>query len=637
MSITSRRRRNLPPPLRNPPLRFAIIFGLDAAIATGSLWLAMMLRFDGNIDQTYRLVLPQYIALLVVARVTANSLSRLHRWSFSVPGLQDAMRVGSAALAGSGLFLAAVYLLRLLSPPRSVIVLELLMSGVLMLALRFGPRVWQVYSNRLALLRSGGARRTLIVGAGAAGEMLLRDLQRSDEHPYDVVGFIDDNTAKWSSLVGGRRVFGGLSILRETIERHHISNILIAIPRDSQGVVREVVACCTGLSVQIKALPVSFVYFQDRGAADMLHDLSPEDLLSRRRVNFDEHERESFAGRRVMVTGAAGSIGSEICRQLLGLGTGQVLGVDINENGLYLLEQRFKREFPGGRFVVQLADIRDRRKIEVLMERFRPQDVFHAAAHKHVPLMEAAPCEAIKNNVLGTSHVLHAAERANVECLVFISTDKAVAPTSVMGATKRIGEIMTRAISERSAVRGCAVRFGNVLGSDGSVVPLFRQQIESGGPVTITHPDVRRYFMTIPEAVGLVLKAGYGRYGGLCVLNMGEPIRILDLARQMIAMAGLVPDKDIQITVTGLRPGEKLNEELVTDDERVTLRADGKIQVVEGPPPPQNLWDVVSRLGAAAEAEDTAQAMKLLKLLVPTYEQPATDVSHTSRSAAVAS
>jgi FlaA1/EpsC-like NDP-sugar epimerase len=608
-------------------VRFSIIFVADACVAVISLWLAMLLRFEGRIEPAYSAVLPAYAGLLVASRLVASYFLRIHRWSFTYPGLQDAVRVGIAGLCGTGLFVMSVYLLRLLSPPRSVIVLEFLITGVTMLGLRYSPRLAQLYWRRISLLRRGDARRTLIVGAGAAGEMLFRDLQRSDEHHYDVIGFIDDNQSKWSSLVGGRRVFGGMAALRPAIERHRITNVLIAIPRDSQGIVREVVANTAGLNVQIKALPVSFVYFQDRGVANMLHDLSPEDLLSRRRVSFDAHERESFVGRRVMVTGAAGSIGSEICRQLMGLGVARLLAVDINENGLYLLEQRFRREFPAGQFVAQLADIRDRHRVESLVASFRPQELFHAAAHKHVPLMEAAPCEAIKNNVIGTSHVLHAAEQHGVECLVFISTDKAVAPTSVMGATKRVGEIMTRAVAARSNLRGCAVRFGNVLGSDGSVVPLFRQQIEAGGPVTVTDPEVRRYFMTIPEAVGLVLKSAYGRFGDLCVLNMGEPIRIMDLARQMIAMAGLVPGEDIQIVVTGLRPGEKLNEELVTPEERVTLRADGKIQVVEGPPPPARLWDVIAELQQAVAAEDDAKAVALLKTLVPGYQQTSADVA----------
>ena len=624
MNDSRRRQRILPPPLRNPVLRYAAIFASDALIAAASLWLAMLLRFEGHITPLYVSALPQYITLLAASRVVATWLLQTHRWTFRFAGLQDGLRVVSATILGTGLFVAAVYMLRLVSPPRFVVAFEFLLSGMLMLGARYAPRILLLYWRRMALLRSGEARRTLIVGAGAAGEMLLRDLQRSDDHHYNVVGFIDDDPTRHRALVGGRPVFGGVDHLRTTVERQRVSDILIAIPRDSREVTRDVVAACAGLPVKIKTLPVSFIYFHEHGAADMLHDLSPEDLLARRRVDFDAREREAFAGRRVLVTGAAGSIGREICRQLVDLGIGQLLAVDMNENGLYLLEQQFKRRLRPGVFSVQLADIRDGDRVASLVDAFRPQDIFHAAAHKHVPLMEAAPCEAVKNNIVGTRHVLEAAERYGVECLVFISTDKAVAPTSVMGATKRIGEMMTRAVSARSSLRGCAVRFGNVLGSDGSVVPLFRQQIEAGGPVTVTHPDVRRYFMTIGEAVGLVLKSAYGRFGELCVLNMGEPIRIMDLARQMISMAGLVPDDDISIVITGLRPGEKLNEELVTDDERVTMRADGKIQVVEGPPPPADVWALVDALARAADAEDADEVRSHLKRLVPSYAEPKT-------------
>jgi FlaA1/EpsC-like NDP-sugar epimerase len=451
--------------------------------------------------------------------------------------------------------------------------------------------------------------------------MLYRDLQRSGHHRYQVVGFIDDDKTMWSSLLGGRRVLGGLAMLPGIIEQMRVNTLLIAIPRSSAAVVREVVAVCAGLNVQIKVLPVSYIYFQERGPASMLHDLSPEDLLARQTVTFDAHERSALSGRRVLVTGAAGSIGSEICSQLLGLGVPQVLGIDINENGLYLLDQRLRKQYPG-RMSIHVADIRDRGRVESIIQAFRPHDVFHAAAHKHVPLMEAAPGEAVKNNVIGTSHVLSAAERLGVESFIFISSDKAVAPTSVMGATKRVGELMTRAVAQRSSLRGCAVRFGNVLGSDGSVVPLFRQQIEAGGPVTITDPDMRRYFMTIPEAVGLVLKAGYGRFGELCVLDMGEPVRILDLAHQMISMAGCVPDVDIPIVFTGLRPGEKLNEELVMEEEEVTSRVEGKIQVIQGPRPPQNLWQTVAALEQAAAGEHTEDILDLLRALVPTYQRP---------------
>jgi FlaA1/EpsC-like NDP-sugar epimerase len=499
------------------------------------------------------------------------------------------------------------------------VVLELLASAAGMVALRFAPRLGWTYLMEFDRARSGNSRRTLIIGAGAAGEMLYRDLQRSSDHNYQVLGFIDDDPAMWSSHLGGRRVLGGVAALPRIIEEVRVNTLLIAIPRKSSAVVREVVTICAGLNVQIKVLPVSYIYFQEQGPASMLHDLAPQDLLVRKPVKFDAHERSQLAGRRVLVTGAAGSIGSEICTQLLDLGVNQLLAIDINENGLYLLERRLHRIY-GGRLHVDVVDIRDRVRVESLMARFAPHDVFHAAAHKHVPLMEAAPGEAIKNNVGGTGNVLLAAEKLKVDRFVFISSDKAVAPSSVMGATKRVGELMTRAVAQRSDLRGCAVRFGNVLGSDGSVVPLFRQQIEAGGPVTITHPDVRRYFMTIPEAVGLVLKAAYGNFGELCVLEMGEPVRILDLARQMIAMAGLVPEVDIRFEFTGLRPGEKLNEELMMEDEEATCSVGDKIHVISGPQPPPHLWQLLTELDRAAAAEDEARVRALLKAIVPTYQ-----------------
>jgi len=596
----------------------AVVLALDATIAAVSLAVALLLRFDGRVEQPYLDLLPTYALLLIVSRLLANWALQLHRWSFRLSGLHDGVRVVGAAAAGTATFVLLTYLFGLLSAPRSVVVLEMLASAAAMTALRFGPRLGWTYWMQLSRFRRGDLRRTLIVGAGASGEMLFRDLQRSGDHDYQVLGFVDDNPAMWSSLVGGRRVLGGIESLPRLIDTLRVSTLLIAIPRSSAVAVREVVTICAGLSVQIKVLPVSYLYFKERGPAAMLHDLSPEDLLSRQPVTFDAHERSTLAGRRVLVTGAAGSIGSEICRQLLDLGVPEVLGVDINENGLYLLEQSVRKAHPG-RLSIQIVDIRDRSRVESLMQQFKPNDVFHAAAHKHVPLMEAAPSEAIKNNVIGTSHVLQAAERLGVEGFTFISSDKAVAPTSVMGATKRIGEMMTRAVARRSNLRACAVRFGNVLGSDGSVVPLFRQQIEAGGPVTITDPEMRRYFMTIREAVGLVLKAGYGRFGDLCVLDMGEPVRILDLAHQMILMAGCVPDVDIQIVVTGIRPGEKLNETLVMEEEEVTSRVEGKIQIIQGPLPPAILWHAIAELERAAAAEDVPHVLTLLQTLLPSY------------------
>lgn len=604
-------------------LRRTAILALDAAITTLSLWLALLLRFEGHIEPPYASLFPTYLVFLLAARLTASALFQLHRWSFRLSGLTDGVRIGLAGLLGSGLFILVIYLLRILGPPRSVVVLELLLSSAAMAALRFTPRLASIYWTQLSRSRRGETLRTLIVGAGAAGEMLLRDLQRSGEHSYHVVGFVDDDSSKWGSIVGGKVVLGGLASLPGIVERHRVGKVLIAIPRFPAAQVREVLSLCAGLKVRIKILPVSYVYFQERGVARMLQDLAPEDLLPRKPVEFGDSERAAIRGRRVLVTGAAGSIGSEVCRQLLAAEVGELVAVDLNENNLYLLEQRLRQQHPGVRLVPQIADIRDRARMRWVVRQFRPQDIVHAAAHKHVPLMEAVPSEAVKNNVLGTRNLLQAAEAGAVERFVFISTDKAVAPSSVMGATKRIGEMMVRDLAARSAVRCCAVRFGNVLGSDGSVVPLFRQQIAAGGPVTLTDPEVQRYFMTIGEAVGLVLKAAYSNFGELCVLEMGEPLRILDLARHLITMAGLVPEVDIPIVFTGLRPGEKLHEALLTEEEEATFRVDSKIHVVKGPPPPSDLWQRLAELEIAAECEDAERVRELLPALVPSYRQGA--------------
>jgi FlaA1/EpsC-like NDP-sugar epimerase len=600
-----------------------MLLGLDGAIAAASLWLAMLLRFEGAILPVYLETLPAITALLVGSRILANFLLRLHRWSFRFAGLTDAVRVGLAGLLGTGLWISCVYFLRAQGPPRSTVVMEFLLSTVGMGLIRYSPRLAWMYLADRRRTRHETALRTLILGAGAAGDMLLRDLVQSHEHGYRVVGFLDDDEGRWGTLLGGRPVIGGIGDLPRLVERLKVEAVLIAIPRLSAQRVRDILSLCAKVEVRFKILPVSFAYLNDRVAASMLQDLSPEDLLPREQVRFgDSGEASVIAGRRVLVTGAAGSIGSEICRQLAGTGAGQVIMVDLNENGLYLLQRQLEHTAPGADVRVEVGDIRDSGRMHALFTRYRPQDVFHAAAHKHVPLMEAAPCEAVKNNIFGTLNVARAAEEARAERFVFISTDKAVRPSSVMGASKRVGEKIVRAMARRSATRFCAVRFGNVLGSDGSVVPLFRSQISRGGPVTVTHPEVRRFFMTTAEAVGLVLKAGYADYGTLCVLNMGEQLRIADLARHMITMSGLVPDVDVPIVYTGLRPGEKLSEELLTEEEEQAIRVHDKIFVAQSPPPPEDLEERIQELVAAAVAEEHDKAIMLLRALVPSYTPP---------------
>jgi FlaA1/EpsC-like NDP-sugar epimerase len=623
------------PFIRSGALRTMLLLLFDGLAATVSLWLATLLRFEGHIRTPYLQALPIMAAVLVTSRTVSNMLFKLHRWSFRFSGLTDGMRVGLAGLLGTGLFMSGVYFVHAQGPPRSVVVMEFFLTTTVMGLVRFSPRLGWMYLADRTRTQMHGALHAIIVGAGAAGEMLLRDLRRSDEHNYRIVGFVDDDRSKWGMILGNKPVLGGISDLPQLVQRHDVEIVLIAIPRLPAQRIREILSLCGDLKVSFKILPVSWVYLQERVSASMLQDLTPDDLLPREAVTFSGGDRAVVvAGRRVAVTGAAGSIGDEICQQLAAAKAASLLMVDINENALYLLQRRLEREHPEVISHAAVADIRDACRMQRLVAEFKPQDIFHAAAHKHVPLMEAAPCEAVKNNVLATWELARTADACGVERFVFISTDKAVRPTSVMGASKRVGELIVRAVGRNSATRFCAVRFGNVLGSAGSVVPLFREQIAAGAPVTVTHPEVRRYFMTISEAVGLVLKAAYSDYGELCVLDMGEQIRIIDLAKHMISMAGLVPDVDIPIVFMGLRPGEKLFEELLTEDEESASLVTDKIFVTRSPAPPADLDQHLEALASAVRVEDRGRVLGLLHLLVPSYRRPSVSPQPTAATLA---
>ncbi len=607
-------------------LRVIGVIALDGAIAALSIWIATSLRFEGQITEPYASLLPAYALLLANFRCLASLLFKLHRWSFRYSGLAEGARIGVAAVFGTGIFLAAFYLLRDPGPPRSVVVLELLLSTILMASMRFSPRLAGIYLTDWQQSRGDRRVRTLIAGAGAAGEMLLRDLRRSDLHRYQVVGFVDDDPTKHHTIVGRRTVLGSIAELPQIVREQRVEQLLIAIPRIDGVRVRQILTACRDLKLRFKILSTSFLTQERRSPAQMMENLVPEDLLQREVVSFDRSRAPDMRERRALVTGAAGSIGSEICLQLLRAGLRSLTVVDLNENGLYLLQRRMQREFPSAEIASEIGDIRDVERMEKLFSTYRPQDVFHTAAHKHVPLMESAPGEAVKNNVFGTKNVASAADRWGAERFVYISTDKAVRPSSVMGATKRLGEEIVRAFARRSQTRYCAVRFGNVLGSAGSVVPLFLEQIAAGGPVTVTDPDVRRYFMTIGEAVALVLEAGYGDFGELCILDMGEPILIADLARDLITMAGLVPGEDIAIEFTGLRPGEKLHEQLISDEESVTTRVHRKILVTAYSEPNLDVDRDLARLEREALTGNDRDVRRALVALVPTYKSPATAV-----------
>ena len=601
--------------------RYALIYGLDGVAISLSFYLGFLIRFEGQVPGEYQEIFWSFLPLLLLVRLTLQTALGIHRWSFRLSGLHEGVRVVATCAAGSAAFVSVVYFLQRVGPPRSVLVIEGLLTTALLGALRFSPRYAHEWLVTQARTQSAGRVRALIVGAGSAGELLMRELQRSNEHPYEVLGFVDDNAAKWRTTIGGRPVLGPLKALPEIVGRREVRELLFAIPNLPAARVREVLSACADFKLTYRSLPASFSSFRERGPLAMLQQLAPEDLLHRQSVSFDPVEMQALvADRRILVTGAGGSIGSEIARQVAALGPARLMLADINENELYLLYRRLQQDHPGLELRAEVVDIRDRERVARLGAEQRPQDVFHAAAHKHVPLMEDAPEEAIKNNVTACRIVAQMADAVVAERFVLISTDKAVSPTSVMGASKRIAELLVRDFARRSRTRFTAVRFGNVLGSAGSVVPLFKAQIARGGPVTVTHADARRYIMTIREAVGLVILAGLGGFGDLCILEMGEPLRILDLARLMITLSGLVPERDIPIVFTGLRPGEKLDEALLSEEEARRSRSLRRmIRVIETGPPGEATLAAIESLEALASAGDRAAVVAGIQSVLADY------------------
>ncbi len=608
------------------PARTALVVGFDAAAALVAITAAWWIRFEGSPPLALDDRVWWSVVIVVCVRVLTLVAARLHRWSFAMPGMPEAVRVLAAQAGGTVVFvlIATGFSLGI---PRSIYPLELLVSTAIVGGVRYGPRAfaeWHVDWTRAQ--RSAGLR-TIIAGAGRAAELLVRDVQRNPQSPYLLVGLVDDDPATQGTSLLGKPVLGRLQDLPRLIEEHRISMVLVATAQVDAARIRALLDECASTRVRFKIIPASLLEMNEKVSAAMLHDLAPEHLLPRESVTFDHDGiRERVRGRRALVTGAGGSIGSEIARQLAAQGVGTLVLVDMNENELYVNARLLAQEHPGTVVRAEVADIREVRRLSRIGERHRPHYVFHAAAHKHVPLMEDAPEEAVKNNVFGTLHVARMAQRCGAERFVLVSTDKAVKPTSVMGASKRVAELVVRDLARRHpGTRMIAVRFGNVLGSAGSVVPIFKKQIERGGPVTVTHPECMRFFMTIPEAVGLVLAAGLRCQGDLCVLDMGAPVRILELARHLITLAGRVPDHEIPITFTGLRPGEKLVEELLTEAEERTETVRDRIRVVSAPElePPPRFRARLAELRRLAREGDADGIVEALRQLVPSYRPSA--------------
>lgn len=569
----------------------------DALLASLSLSFAYVIRFDGHIQQQYLQQLWQVVPPLVALRLISNWRCGLYGRLWRYTGLTEVAEIGVAVLNVSALML----ILRALSLPflriegqqlsYSIIVIDMMLCFFLMTACRVLRRLQTEHAQRKHW-RQPVRRRALVVGAGDAGLMVLKELNQRSDLGVDVVGLIDDDPTKTKKRIGNITVFGTTSDLPRLVDTLFVEQVIIAMPSAPASEIRRIVDMCRVAEVETRILPGLFELINGRVSINQLRDVSLEDLLGRDQVKLDDASISSYIeGRTVLVTGAGGSIGSELCRQILRYEPRKIVLMGKGENSIFGIQQELVRRLAQRHAPVEIvaviADIRDEKRIEYIFETQKPDLVFHAAAHKHVPLMEANIYEAVTNNIFGTRVVAEMARKYKVQKFVLVSSDKAVNPTSVMGASKRVAEIIIQNLAaSTSATKYVAVRFGNVLASRGSVIPLWRQQIASGGPVTVTHPDVTRYFMLIPEAVQLILQAGaFGSGGEVFVLDMGKPVKILDLANDLIKFSGLTPGVDIKIEFTGLRPGEKLFEELLTEAEGLSRTASEKIFVGKASPP----------------------------------------------------
>ncbi len=503
----------------------------------------------------------------------------------------------------------------------SVCLVYSIVAANLFMLIRFAHRIL-IALHYIFHRAERGRVRAMIVGAGDAGTELLRELQTSDKISYYPVCFVDDDPDKHGKILGGAKVVGGSEHIPFAVKKYGIGEILIAMPSAPKKEVMRIFEICKKTGRPVKILPGAYQFVSGEASVSALRDVEISDLLGREQVRANLEEISGYLkGKTVLVTGGGGSIGSELCRQIAESRPARLIIVDIYENNAYDIEQELKRHHPELALTVLIASVRDKGRMEDIFRVYRPQIVFNAAAHKHVPLMETSPNEAVKNNVFGTLNCAMLSDKYEVETFVQISTDKAVNPTNVMGATKRICEMIIQTIGRRSKnTNFVAVRFGNVLGSNGSVIPLFKRQIAEGGPVTVTDPNIIRYFMTIPEAVLLVLQAGaYAKGGQIFVLDMGEPVRIYDLAVNLIKLSGLEPGVDIEIKCTGLRPGEKLYEERLMDEEGMQTTAHGLISIARPIPVDEEfLQKKLGELYAAAYAE-TDDMRRLISELVTTY------------------
>ena len=593
---------------------------LDIIVSNLCYYLGFLLKFDWKIPASYWNMYVRWIVPIILIKIIIFVLFGLYRTMWRYADFKELFKIFMAITVANvvtGMFLISMNV----GFPRSVIALVFVIDMFFVTGTRY---LSQARKNLVFSIPVDKVKRVLIIGAGDAGVLMLNELRKHKELGYKVVAFIDDDKNKIGTELLGIPVIGGKEKIISAISEYRVDEVILAMPSASREVQKDISDICSKLSMKVKIIPGMYELIDDNKLKVRdLRDVEIGDLLGRDEIKLDQEILNDFLGdKTILVTGGGGSIGSELCRQIAKFNPKRLIILDIYENNAYDIQMELLRHYKDLDLVVEIESIRDAVRMDIIFEKYKPNVVFHAAAHKHVPLMENSSTSAIKNNIFGTLNVLNSCDRHGVEKFVLISTDKAVNPTSVMGTTKRVCEMLVQTFNEKSKTEFVAVRFGNVLGSNGSVIPLFRSQVREGGPVTVTHEDIIRYFMTIPEACQLVLQAGAIAKGGeIFILDMGEPVKIIDLAKNLIRLSGFEPYKDIDIKITGLRPGEKLYEELLLNLENSVATEYEKI-FIEKPivHDVEALKDGLERLDKVKNTLDKKDITDILKDMVPTFK-----------------
>ena len=601
-------------------MRRALVWAAQIGLFAISGVVAFLLRFDLSLPSAYRIYLAYALPIWILVKIAVFHVAKLDRGLWRYLSVGDLSRIAYGNLTAS---VMSYILIKVIAPrgfPRSIYLLDLMICFLATSGLRLILRLMlEVTSN--ARSTKGVEKTTLIYGAGYAGITLLKEIRNNPRLSYSVLGFLDDRPDKKGLRLAGVPVFGGGDQAESLVIKHNVEMILIAIPSASGVEMTRILELCHKAGAECKTVPGLAEVIEGSGLASQIREVAVEDLLGRSPVHLEESQiRGTLEGKVVLVTGAAGSIGSELCRQIARFHPAGIVGFEIAESPLFEIDREMRQTFPQVPFYPEIGSIQNRARLDDVLRQHKPSVVYHAAAYKHVPLMEAHVFEAIENNVFGTYNVAVAAAEHGVEDFVMISSDKAVRPTNIMGTTKRVAELVLLAL-QNGRTKYVAVRFGNVLGSNGSVIPIFKKQIAAGGPITVTHPEMRRFFMTIPEACQLVLQASaIGKGGQICVLDMGQPVKIVDLARNLILLSGLRPDEDIKIEFTGMRPGEKLYEELSTLLEDTVPTEHEKIRIFIGDGMlERDIQGWLDSLHEICEARDTGRLVVALKEIVVDY------------------